>query len=138
MPIGTTVVTIVGNLCADPELTHTAGGVARAAFTVASTTRVYDKPSGEWRDGDTLFLRCSAWRALAENVTTSLTKGSRVVATGTLRQYEVQTADGVRTGYGLDIEDIGASLKHATVDIHRKTRGTPTATATNAQDTPPF
>ncbi|MFI6981535.1 single-stranded DNA-binding protein [Embleya sp. NPDC050154] len=138
MPIGSTTVTIVGNLCADPELTHTTAGVPRAAFTVASTTRVYDKPSGEWRDGDTLFLRCSAWRTLAENVTASLTKGSRVVVTGTLRQFEMQTADGMRTGYGLDIEDIGASLKHATADIHRTTRSATAGAGAGAMDKPPF
>jgi len=85
MPYGDTTITVAGNLTADPELRYTATGVPVAAFTVAASRRVYDSDSGQWKDGDTLFLRCSAWRDLAEHAAESLTKGMRVVVTGRFR-----------------------------------------------------
>ena len=82
---GDTAITLVGNLTADPELRFTQSGVAVAGFTVASTPRIFDRASGEWKDGDALFLRCTLWRQPAENVAETLTKGSRVIVTGRLR-----------------------------------------------------
>jgi single-strand DNA-binding protein len=122
MPVGLTTLTITGNLTADPELTHLPDGTARCAFTVASNPRTWDANASEWRDGNALFLHCTAWRALGEHVAVSLHKGLRVVVTGALRQYEIDTADGVRSGYALDVDDIGPSLKWATADVHRADR----------------
>jgi single-strand DNA-binding protein len=91
---GETTITVVGNLTADPELRYTQNGVAVANFTIASTPRTYDRQSGEWKDGEALFLRASVWREFAEHVANSLTKGSRVVATGRLRQRSYETKEG--------------------------------------------
>ena len=115
MPIGDTTITVAGNLTADPELRYTGTGVAVAAFTVAASRRVYDQETGRWKDGDTLFLRCSAWRQLAEHVTESLSKGSRAIVTGRLRQRDYETTDGQkRTAYEVDADDAGPSLRFAT------------------------
>lgn len=108
-----TTITMIGNLTADPELRWTQNGLAVANFTVASTPRIYDKQSGEWKDGDPLFIRCSAWREMGEHITESLIKGSRVVVVGSLKQKSYETKEGEkRTTIELDVEDIGASLKY--------------------------
>jgi single-strand DNA-binding protein len=121
---GETLITVVGNLTADPELRYTQTGIAVAGFTVASTPRFFDRQANEWKDGDALFMRCSAWRDLAEHVTGSLTKGSRVVCTGTLKQRSYETREGEkRTAIELEVEDIGASLKYATAQITRTAPG---------------
>src|SRR5690625_1773607 len=102
---GETLVTVVGNLTADPELRFTNSGVALASFTVASTPRSFDRQSGEWRDGEALFLRCTVWREYAENVASSLTKGARVIVQGHLTQRSFETKDGEkRTSYELDVQ----------------------------------
>ncbi len=123
MPYGDTPVTIAGNLTADPDLRYTTAGVAVAAFTIASSPRVWDQAAGDWRDGDTLFLRCSAWRQLAEHVAESLSKGTRAVVTGRLRQRDYEAADGTRrTVYEIDVDDAGPSLRFATATITKATR----------------
>jgi single-strand DNA-binding protein len=123
MPTGETVITIAGNLTGDPDLRYTATGTAVASFTVAASRRLFDQDSGQWKDGDTLFLRCSAWRQLAEHTAESLTKGARVVVTGRLRQREYETTDGEkRTVYEVDADDVGASLLWATAKVVKATR----------------
>jgi len=109
---GETTVTIVGNLTSDPELRFTASSVAVASFTVASTPRYFDKGTNEWKDGDALFLRCNAWRQLAENVTESFKRGDRVIAIGTLRQRSFETSEGEkRTVMELTVDEMGPSIK---------------------------
>jgi|SRR5579875_450295 len=123
MPTGDTTLTITGNLTADPELRFTASGVPVAAFTVAASRRVFDQEAGRWTDGDTLFLRCSAWRDLADHAAESLSKGARVIVTGRLRQRQYETPDGgKRTVYELDADDVGPSLRWATAKIAKTTR----------------
>jgi single-strand DNA-binding protein len=123
MAIGETTITIVGNLTADPELRFTPAGAAVVAFSIASTPRAFDKTKNEWKDGDTLFLRASAWRDLAEHVAESLTKGQRVVATGRLKQRSYEDREGVkRTVVELDVDEIGPSLKYATAKVTKATR----------------
>lgn len=118
---GETTITVVGNLTADPELRYTQNGVAVANFTIASTPRTYDRQSGEWKDGEALFLRASVWREFAEHVANSLTKGSRVVATGRLRQRSYETKEGEkRTSIELEVDDIGPSLRYATAAITKQ------------------
>ena len=125
MPTGDTTLTITGNLTADPELRYTPSGHAVAAFTVAASRRVYNSDSGQWEDGDTLFLRCSAWRHLAEHLTESLTKGIQVVVTGRLKQRDYETTDGQkRTVYEVDVDDAGPSLRYATAKVVKATRET--------------
>src|SRR5690606_41912676 len=103
-----TVLTVVGNLTADPELRYTAEGVALVKFTVASTPRVLDRASGEFRDGEPLFLTCTAWRDMAEHVAESLAKGNRVAVTGRLRLSRWETEEGEkRSAYGPDVDDGG-------------------------------
>jgi single-strand DNA-binding protein len=115
--------TITGNLTADPELRFTAAGIAVAAFTVAASRRVKDPETGQWQDGDTLFLRCSAWRDLADHAAESLTKGMRVIVTGRLKQRQYETPDGdKRTVYEIDVDDLGPSLKWATAKIAKTSR----------------
>ena len=118
-----TPVTVIGNLTADPELGYAPSGAAWCRFTVASTPRRFDKASGEYVDADTLFMRCTAWRELAENVTESLTKGMRVVVTGRLRQSSWETDTGEkRSSIDLDVDDIGPSLRWATATVKRTQR----------------
>ena len=120
---GDTVITVVGNLTDDPELRFTSSGIAVANFTVASTPRSFDKQSGEWKDGDALFLRCSIWRQVAENVAESLQKGARVVVQGRLKQRSYETREGEkRTVYELDVDEVGPSLRYATAKITKVTR----------------
>jgi single-strand DNA-binding protein len=121
---GETVITVVGNLTADPELRFTPSGAAVASFTIASTPRTFDRNSNEWKDGDALFLRCSIWRQAAENVAESLQRGMRVVAQGRLKQRSYETREGEkRTVVEMEVEEIGPSLKYATAKINRTQRG---------------
>ena len=119
---GETVITVVGNLTGDPELRYTQSGLAVANFTIASTPRAFDRASNEWKDGETLFLRASAWREFAEHVANSLTKGSRVIATGRLKQRSYETREGEkRTAIELEVDEIGPSLRYATAQVTRST-----------------
>lgn len=121
---GETLITVVGNLTADPELRYTQSGAAVASFTVASTPRTFDKASGDWKDGEALFLRCNMWRTVAENVAETLSRGSRVIVQGRLKQRSYETNEGKkRTVYELDVEEVGPSLRYATAKIHRVQRG---------------
>nr|BFE99249.1 single-stranded DNA-binding protein [Streptoalloteichus tenebrarius] len=115
---------MIGNLTADPELRFTPSGAAVANFTIASTPRAFDRQSGEWRDGETLFLRCSLWQQAAENVTESLTRGTRVIAQGRLVQRSYETKEGEkRTVVELMVDEIGPSLRHATAKVNKIARG---------------
>ena len=121
---GDTVITVVGNLTADPELRFTPSGAAVANFTVASTPRMFDKQSGEWKDGEALFLRCNIWRQAAENVAESLTRGARVVVQGRLKQRSFETKEGEkRTVVELECDEIGPSLRYATAKVNKVSRG---------------
>src|SRR3954469_16200941 len=107
---GETTITVVGNLTADPELRFTPSGAAVASFTVAATPRTLDRQSGEWKDGDALFMRCNIWRQAAENVAESLTRGARVIVTGRLRQRSYETKEGEkRTVVELEVDEVGPS-----------------------------
>src|SRR5690625_719138 len=109
---GETIITVVGNLTGDPELRFTPAGAAVANFTVASTPRNFDRQANEWRDGETLFLRCSIWRDAAENVAESLTKGMRVIVQGRLVQRSFETREGERrTVVELQVDEIGPSMR---------------------------
>lgn len=121
---GDTVITVVGNLTADPELRYTSSGVAVASFTVASTPRTYDRESGQWKDGEALFLRCSLWRDAAQNAVDSLRKGMRVIAQGRLTQRSWQNNEGERrSSIELQVDEIGPSLRYATAEVQKASRG---------------
>ena len=121
---GETIITVVGNLTADPELRYTQGGLAVANFTIASTPRTFDRQANDWKDGDALFLRASCWREFAEHVAGSLTKGSRVIATGRLKQRNYDDRDGnKRTAIELEVDEIGPSLRYATAQVTRASGG---------------
>ena len=121
---GETVITVVGNLTSDPELRYTQNGLAVANFTIASTPRNFDRAANEWKDGEALFLRASVWREFAEHVAGSLTKGSRVIATGRLKQRSYETKEGEkRTTIELEIDEIGPSLRYATAQVSRAAGG---------------
>ena len=114
------VLTLVGNLTADPELRFTGNGAAVANFTVASTPRTFDRTTNEWLDGEPLFIRCSAWKSLAENAAESLRKGMRVIVSGRLGARSYETREGEkRTVHELDVEEVGPSLRFATVSVQR-------------------
>ncbi len=120
---GETTITVVGNLTDDPELKFTSSGVAVAKFRVASTPRHLDKQSGEWKDGDALFLRCTVWRQAAEHVAESLQRGARVVVVGRLRQNNYETANGEkRSSIELEVDEVGPSLKYATATVQKMQR----------------
>ena len=120
---GETTVTVIGNLTADPELRFTPSGAAVANFSVASTPRTLDRESGQWRDGDPMFLRCTVWRQHAENVAESLGRGARVVVHGRLRQRSYETKDGEkRSVFELDVDEIGPALRYATAKVNRISR----------------
>ncbi|QEW04698.1 single-stranded DNA-binding protein [Microbacterium lushaniae] len=117
---GETVITVVGNLTADPELRYTQNGLPVANFTIASTPRTFDRQANEWKDGEALFLRASVWRDFAEHVAGSLTKGARVIATGRLKQRSYQDREGQnRTSIELEVDEIGPSLRYATAQVTR-------------------
>ncbi|MCJ1678697.1 single-stranded DNA-binding protein [Streptomyces sp. APSN-46.1] len=119
---GETVITVVGNLVDDPELRFTPSGAAVAKFRVASTPRIFDKQTNEWKDGEGLFLTCSVWRQAAENVAESLQRGMRVIVQGRLKQRSYEDREGVkRTVYELDVEEVGPSLKNATAKVAKTT-----------------
>ena len=121
---GETVITVVGNLTADPELRFTPSGAAVANFTVASTPRNFDRQSGEWKDGEALFMRCNVWRQAAENVAETLTRGMRVMVSGRLKQRSYETREGEkRTVVELEVDEVGPSLKYATAKVTRAARG---------------
>jgi single-strand DNA-binding protein len=120
---GETIITVVGNLTDDPELKFTPSGAAVANFTVASTPRTFDRQTNEWKDGDALFLRCAAWRQLAENVAESLQKGQRVVVTGALRVRQFERQDGSKgTSVELNVDEVGPSLRYATAKVTKVSR----------------
>jgi single-strand DNA-binding protein len=120
---GDTTITVVGNLTADPELRFTPSGAAVANFTVASTPRMYDRQSGEWKDGEALFLRCNIWREAAENVAESLTRGARVIVSGRLKQRSFETREGEkRTVFEVEVDEIGPSLRYATAKVNKASR----------------
>jgi len=121
---GDTVITIIGNLTADPELRFTPSGAAVANFTVASTPRQFDRTSNEWKDGETLFMRCSVWRDAAENVAESLQRGARVLVSGRLKSRSYETKEGEkRTVIEMDVDEVGPSLKYATAKVNKTQRG---------------
>lgn len=127
MAQGDTLITVVGNLTADPELRFTAAGAAVANFTVASTPRFFDKASNEWKDGDALFLRCNVWRQAAENVAESLAKGARVIVTGRLRQRSYEKDGQKRTVIELEVDEVGPSLKWASASVRKADRQSTTS-----------
>jgi single-strand DNA-binding protein len=121
---GDTVITVIGNLTADPELRFTPSGAAVANFTVASTPRTFDRQSGEWKDGEALFLRCNIWRQAAENVAETLTRGARVIVSGRLKQRSFETREGEkRTVVELEVDEVGPSLRYATAKVNKVSRG---------------
>ena len=120
---GETIITVIGNLTNDPELRFTPSGSAVANFTIASTPRTFDRQANEWKDGETLFLRASVWREMAENVAESLTKGMRVVAEGRLKSRTYDTKEGEkRTVMELEVDEIGPSLRYANAKVNRTAR----------------
>lgn len=132
-----TTLTIVGNLTSAPELRFTPSGIAVANMTVAATPRYYDRQAGQWTDGDTLFMRVTAWRQMAENAAESLSKGDRVVVTGRLRQKTYETGEGdKRTNLELHADELAPSLRYATVKVNKVTRGG--GQVGGGDDEPPF
>ena len=124
MAAGDTVITVIGNLTADPELRFTPAGAAVANFTVASTPRIFDRNTNEWKDGEALFLACTVWRQAAENVAESLTRGSRVIVSGRLKQRSYETREGEkRTVVELEVDEVGPSLRYATAKVNKTSRG---------------
>jgi single-strand DNA-binding protein len=120
---GDTTITVIGNLTDDPELRFTPSGAAVAKFRVASTPRFMDKASGEWKDGEPLFLACTVWRQAAENVAESLQRGARVIVSGRLRQRSYETREGEkRTVIELEVDEIGPSLRYATAKVQKMSR----------------
>ncbi|WP_226346815.1 single-stranded DNA-binding protein [Agilicoccus flavus] len=122
---GETPITVIGNLTADPELRFTPSGAAVASFTVASTPRTFDRQSNEWKDAETLFMRCSVWREAAENVAESLTKGSRVIVTGRLvsRSWDDKESGQKRTVMEMQVDEVGPSMRYATAKVTKTQRG---------------
>jgi len=121
---GETVVTLVGNLVDDPELRFTPSGAAVANFRIASTPRTYDRQTGEWKDGESLFLSCSVWRQAAENVAESLQRGMRVIVQGRLKQRSYETREGEkRTVFELDVDEVGPALRFATAKLNKSGAG---------------
>src|SRR3954464_5720357 len=120
---GETVITVVGNLTDDPELRFTPSGAAVAKFRIASTPRTMDRQSGEWKDGEHLFLACNMWRDAAEHVAESLQRGARVIVQGRRRRRSYETREGEkRTVYELEVDEIGPSLRYATAKVQRMSR----------------
>ena len=123
MAAGDTQITIAGNLVDDPELRFTPAGQPVARFRVASTPRFRDNSTGEWKDGDSLFLTCNVWRQAAENVAESLQRGMRVIVSGRLRQRSYETKEGEkRTVYEIEVDDVGPSLRNASAKVNRVAR----------------
>jgi single-strand DNA-binding protein len=123
MAAGDTAITVVGNLTDDPELRFTPSGAAVAKFRVASTPRFLDKKTGEWKDGEPLFLACTVWRQAAEHVAESLSRGSRVIVSGRLKQRSYETREGEkRTVIELEVDEVGPSLRYATAKVQKMSR----------------
>jgi single-strand DNA-binding protein len=123
MAAGDVTITVIGNLTNDPELRFTPSGAAVARFTVASTPRIMDRQTNEWKDGDPLFLSCNIWRQAAENVAESLQKGARVIVSGRLRQRSYETREGEkRTVMELEVDEVGPSLRYATAKVQKMQR----------------
>src|SRR5690606_25921372 len=121
---GETVITVIGNLVDDPELRYTPSGAAVAKFRIASTPRTFDRESNQWRDGEAMFLTCSVWRQYAENVAESLSRGTRVIVQGKLKQRSYETREGEkRTVFELDVEEVGPALRFATAKINKSGGG---------------
>jgi single-strand DNA-binding protein len=124
MAAGDTQITVVGNLVADPELRFTPSGQPVATFRVASTPRIMDRQTNEWKDGDSLFLTCNVWRQAAENVAESLQRGMRVIVSGRLKQRNYETKEGEkRTVFEVEVDDVGPSLRNASAKVNRASRG---------------
>lgn len=124
---GETIITVVGNLTSDPELRYTQNGLAVANFTIASTPREFDRQANDWKDGEALFLRATVWREFAEQVSGSLTKGSRVIVQGRLKQRSYETKEGEkRTSFEIEVDEIGPSLRYATAQVTRVQSGSRT------------
>jgi single-strand DNA-binding protein len=124
MAAGDTPITVVGNLVADPELRFTPSGQPVATFRIASTPRIMDRQTNEWKDGDSLFLTCNVWRQAAENVAESLQRGMRVLVSGRLKQRNYETKEGEkRTVYEVEVDDVGPSLRNASAKVNRVSRG---------------
>jgi single-strand DNA-binding protein len=120
---GDTLITVVGNLVDDPELRFTPSGSAVANFRIASTPRIFDRATNEWKDGDSLYLTCNVWRQYAENVAESLTKGMRVIVQGRLKQRSYETREGEkRTVFEIEVEDVGPALRNATAKVTKAAR----------------
>jgi single-strand DNA-binding protein len=123
MAAGDTPITVVGNLVADPELRFTPAGQPVATFRVASTPRIRDNATNEWKDGDSLFLTCNVWRQAAENVAESLQRGMRVIVTGRLKQRNYDTKEGEkRTVFEVEVDDVGPSLRNASAKVNKVAR----------------
>ena len=121
---GDTVITVIGNITGDPELRFTPSGAAVANFTVASTPRAFDRQSNEWKDGETLFMRCSVWRDAAENVAESLNRGTRVIVSGRLKSRSYETKEGEkRTVIEMEVDEVGPSLRYASAKVTKTQRG---------------
>jgi len=121
---GDTIITVIGNITGDPELRFTPSGAAVANFTVASTPRQFDRQSNEWKDGETLFMRCSVWRDAAENVAESLARGTRVIVSGRLTSRSYTTKEGEkRTVVEMEVDEVGPSLRYATAKVQKTDRG---------------
>jgi single-strand DNA-binding protein len=121
---GDTVLTVIGNITGDPELRFTPSGAAVANFTVASTPRAFDRQSNEWKDGETLFMRCSVWRDAAENVAESLQRGTRVIVSGRLKSRSYETKEGEkRTVVEMEVDEVGPSLRYASAKVTKTQRG---------------
>lgn len=134
---GETIITVVGNIVADPELRFTQNGLGVVNFTIASTPRTFDKTSNEWKDGEALFLRCSAWREFAEHIAGSLTKGTRVIAQGRLGQRAYETKEGdKRTSIELEVDSIGPDLRYATTTVTRAPQSGGNSSPRGAQGQP--
>jgi single-strand DNA-binding protein len=123
MAAGDTNITLIGNLTDDPELRFTPSGAAVAKFRIASTPRYQDRQTGEWKDGEALFLTCNVWRQAAEHVAESLQRGARVIVAGRLRQRTYETREGEkRTVFEVEVDEIGPSLRYATAKVQKMAR----------------
>lgn len=135
MAAGDTAITMTGNICSDVDLRYTPTGQAVANFRIASTPRYLDKTTNEWRDSDSLFLTCNAWRQMAENAAESLSKGMRVIVQGRLRQRSYETREGEkRTVYEVEVDDVGPSLRNASAKVTKSSR--PAGHGAGPADTP--
>jgi single-strand DNA-binding protein len=133
---GETTITVIGNLVSDPELSFVPSGSAVANFTIASTPKVFDRQSNDYKDGETLFLRSSVWRETAENVAESLTKGMRVIASGVLKSRSYENDGEKRTAIEFDVQEIGPSLRFANAKVNRTQRNG-NSSGFGGQDQPP-